>query len=49
MTTRTSTWPFPARIKTELQIDTVLLTIVLSLLLAASSYSHQRRYPYPTM
>jgi cell division protein FtsW len=33
MTIRTATWPFPARIKTELQIDSVLLTIVLALLL----------------
>ncbi len=33
MTTRTATWPFPARIKTKLQIDPVLLTIVLALLL----------------
>ena len=33
MTIRSATWPFPARIKTELQIDTVLLTIVLALLL----------------
>jgi cell division protein FtsW len=33
MTIRTATWPFPARIRTELQIDTVLLTIVLALLL----------------
>ncbi len=33
MTVRSATWPFPARIKTELQIDTVLLTIVLALLL----------------
>jgi len=33
MTIRSATWPFPARIKTELQIDSVLLTIVLALLL----------------
>ena len=33
MTARTATWPFPARVRTELQIDTVLLTIVLALLL----------------
>ena len=33
MMTRTATWPFPARIKTKLQIDPVLLTIVLALLL----------------
>ena len=33
MTTRTATMPFPARLKTELQIDPVLLTIVLTLLL----------------
>jgi len=33
MTTRSATWPFPARIKTELQIDPVLLTIALALLL----------------
>ena len=33
MTTRSATWPFPARMKTELQIDPVLLTIVLALLL----------------
>jgi cell division protein FtsW len=33
MTIRTATWPFPARIRTELQIDSVLLTIVLALLL----------------
>jgi len=33
MTIRTATWPFPARIRTELQIDFVLLTIVLALLL----------------
>ena len=33
MTIRTATWPFPARIKTELQIDSVLLSIVLALLL----------------
>jgi cell division protein FtsW len=33
MTTRTAIWPFPARMKTELQIDSVMLTIVLALLL----------------
>ena len=33
MTVRSATWPFPARIKTQLQIDSVLLTIVLALLL----------------
>jgi cell division protein FtsW len=33
MTIRSATWPFPARMKTELQIDTVLLTIVLTLLM----------------
>lgn len=33
MTTRSATWPFPARIKAELQIDPVLLTIVLALLM----------------
>jgi len=33
MTIRSATWPFPARIKTELQIDSVLLSIVLALLL----------------
>ena len=33
MTTRGVTWPFPARMKTKLQIDPVLLTIALSLLL----------------
>jgi len=33
MTTRTATMPFPARLRTELQIDTVLLTIVMTLLL----------------
>jgi cell division protein FtsW len=33
MTIRSATWPFPARMKTELQIDPVLLTIVLALLL----------------
>ena len=33
MTTRSATMPFPARLKTELQIDPVLLTIVLALLL----------------
>ena len=33
MTTQSATWPFPARMKTELQIDQVLLTIVLALLM----------------
>ena len=33
MTTRSATTPFPARIKSELQIDPVLLTIVVALLL----------------
>ena len=33
MTTRSVTMPFPARLKTELQIDPVLLTLVLALLL----------------
>jgi cell division protein FtsW len=33
MTIRTATWPFPARIITELQIDSVMLTLVLALLL----------------
>jgi cell division protein FtsW len=33
MTIRSATWPFPARLKTELQIDSVMLTIVLALLL----------------
>lgn len=33
MTVRTATWPFPARLHTPLQIDSVLLTIVLALLL----------------
>jgi len=33
MTVSTATWPFPARLRTELQIDSVLLTIVLALLL----------------
>ena len=33
MTIRSATWPFPARMKTELQIDFVLLTIVLALLM----------------
>ena len=32
-TTRTATFPFPARLKTELRLDTVLLGIVLALLL----------------
>ena len=33
MTTRSATMPFPARLKTTLQIDPVLLTLVLALLL----------------
>ena len=33
MTTRSVTWPFPARMKTEYQIDSVLLAIVSALLL----------------
>jgi len=33
MIARSATWPFPARMKTELQIDPVLLTIVLALLM----------------
>jgi len=33
MTTRSATMPFPARLKTELQIDPVLLSIVMALLL----------------
>jgi len=33
MTARSATMPFPARLKTELQVDPVLLTIALSLLL----------------
>jgi len=33
MTIRSATWPFPARMKTELQIDSVLLSIVLALLM----------------
>ncbi len=33
MTVRSAPWPFPARMKTELQIDPVLLTIVLALLM----------------
>ena len=33
MTTQNAMWPFPARIKTELQIDPVLLSIVLALLM----------------
>ena len=32
MTARSATFPFPARLKTALQIDPVLLTIVLTLL-----------------
>jgi cell division protein FtsW len=32
-TSRSATFPFPARLKTELQLDTVLLSIVLALLL----------------
>jgi len=33
MNVRSATWPFPARMKTELQIDSVMLTIVLALLM----------------
>ena len=33
MTIRSATWPFPARMKTKLQLDFVLLTIVLALLM----------------
>ena len=33
MTVRNATWPFPVRLHTELQIDSVLLTIFLALLL----------------
>ena len=33
MSVRSATWPFPARMKTELQIDSVMLTIVLALLM----------------
>ena len=33
MSIRSATWPFPARMKTELQIDSVMLTIVLALLM----------------
>jgi len=33
MTVRTATWPFPARLRTELQMDAVLVTIVVALLL----------------
>lgn len=33
MTARSATWPFPARMKTALQIDPVLLTIVMALLM----------------
>lgn len=33
MSSRSASWPFPARMKTELQIDPVLLTIVLALLM----------------
>jgi len=33
MTIRSATWPFPARIKTKLQIDPVMLGIVLALLM----------------
>ncbi len=33
MTTRSATMPFPARLRTELQIDSVLLSIVMALLL----------------
>ena len=32
MTTRSATMPFPARLKTELKLDPVLLTIVAALL-----------------
>ena len=35
MTIRSAIWPFPARIKTELQIDPVLLGIVLALLMGS--------------
>ena len=33
MTIRSATWPFPARMKTALQIDSVLLTIAMALLM----------------
>jgi len=33
MNVRSATWPFPARMKTELQVDSVMLTIVLALLM----------------
>ena len=33
MSSHSASWPFPARMKTELQIDPVLLTIVLALLM----------------
>ena len=33
MTARTASMPFPARLRTELQLDPVLLTLVLTLLL----------------
>jgi len=33
MTIRSATWPFPARMKTALQIDAVLLTIAMALLM----------------
>lgn len=33
MSVRSATWPFPARMKTELQLDSVMLTIVLALLM----------------
>lgn len=33
MSVRSVTWPFPARMKTELQVDSVMLTIVLALLM----------------
>ena len=33
MTARTATWPFPARLRTALQLDPVLLGLILTLLL----------------
>ncbi|HSM31286.1 MAG TPA: FtsW/RodA/SpoVE family cell cycle protein, partial [Woeseiaceae bacterium] len=33
MTARTTTWPFPARLRTTLQLDPVLLGLILTLLL----------------
>ena len=33
MNVRSAPWPFPARMKTELQVDSVMLTIVLALLM----------------